>query len=883
MPPLFLLRLSSPLAPPFDVGDVDGSAAAVKRVMDKSTSWWAVMHAEKDDALITSVRYSMLIDALLKRLFARAEEGHLHTGHTPLHRAALMALGGYGRCEMGPHSDIDLLFVCEGDDESYISALTAGILYPLWDAGLDVTAVTRSLDDCRHVVRDDPRALTSMLDARFVAGDEAMAERFQESISAWFSKPRVRRRFVGQKLDEYRARQKKYGDSIYLLQPNVKEGEGGLRDFHTLVWLTRAIYPDAPIEAMLIRAGLSRRSVDELVESVRFIWRVRHALHLLEGKRQDRLGEEHQDDVASMLGFEGSSFSSAAEQLMRAYYKNAAVIHRRFQWAAESMEGARLHPILRLIKRALRRHISLSRETIEADPVIMLRAFVAAKKRRLRLDVNTKELITECAPRLNEQLQSSEPARLLWKELFGNAVHLDVVLSEMHECGCLEHWFPEMRPMIHRIQHDGFHQFTVDVHTLKAISVLSAFCHREQRQHHPVAAKAMKEIRRPHVVLLATLFHDIGKGHGGEHESVGAELAKRILGRMGFSEEDCNDVSFLVRSHMLMPKLAFSRDISQPALIERFAQTVRTPQMLAMLYLTTFADLRSVGPHIWNAWKEGLLGELYQRTRDVLVAGDQTEEQHKRLRTKCVRAVHRILRNDCSLGDVEEFMAMMPQRYALALPPPTIAAHLGLVREYSSSRAAVCDIRNDHERGVSELSVVTGDAPGLFARIAGVLTVNGINIVDAELYTNADGVAVDLIRMTDLHHRPIEDPVRWQRIIRSLSEVQEGNALDAKLAIKLKPRLKKRGRRADPRVDVDNDVSATETVLEVHADDRPGLLYRIAHVIAEHGCTIHRARITTHVDRVVDVFYIRNSEGMKITGRDQLDTLRDALQGELVT
>lgn len=858
--------------------------------MEESSRWWAATLAEKGDSLLSSFRYVSFIDGLLSKLFSLAEESH----HKPNRRAALMALGGYGRCEMGPHSDLDLLFLYEGDDESYLSALTSGVLYPLWDAGLDVSAVTRSLADCRTMVRGDQRALTSMLDARFVAGDEAVAELFQTSIRGWFAKPRVRKQFIRRKLDEYRERRRKYGDSIYLLQPNVKEGEGALRDFHTLVWLTRATYPDAPIERMLRNAGLSDRSVDELVESVRFIWRLRHALHLREGKRQDRLGEENQDAVASMLGYENSPVSSAAEQLMRDYYRHAAVIHRRFQWAIESMAYARLHPLRRAFKHVLQRRIergvvrhaggriSIAREAIEADPLVMLRTFVYAKKRNLRLDAGSKELIAECAPRLNEEMLSSESACSLWREIFGSAAHLDVVLSEMHESGCLERWFPEMGPMIHRIQHDGFHLFTIDVHTLKAVGVLSGLSYREQRHRHPLAAQAMRFVRRLHVVLLSTFLHDVGKGHGGGHEAVGADLAREIVGRMGFSEEDQSDVSFLVRSHMLMPKLAFSRDIGDPALIERFAQTVRTPQMLAMLYLTTFADLRSIGPHLWNAWKEGLLGELYQRTRDFLVAGGQTEEQHKRLRARRVRDVRHILGDRVSAEAVEEFVGMMPRRYALALPAPTIAVHIGMVRKISANRTIVCEFSNDHERGVSELSVVTGDVPGLFARMAGILTLGGINIVDAELYTTTDGIAVDLIRVTDLKHRPIEDPVRWQRIIRGLSEVVQGGALDTKLAEQLKPRLMKRGRRGAPRVEVDNDVSATETVLEIHADDRPGLLYRVARVIAGHEYTIHRARITTHVDRVVDVFYIRDSDGNKITGRERLDTLRDGLLGELV-
>jgi len=891
-PPFFLIQKK--LDPPFDVRGMEGNTQEVLAIRDKVVSWWRSVVTAGDDSLVCSAKYASLLDDIVRSLFNASEKRYFNDHAVPEMRAAAVALGGYGRCEMSPYSDLDLLFLYDGKDEDYVSAITSGVLYPLWDAGFEVGCATRNAEECRRIAASDPKTFTSMLDARMIAGDENLVHGFRGFIKKWFSNRNVRHDFVKAKLIEHHQRKIRYGDSINLLQPNVKDGEGGLRDFHTLVWLIRASYEDAPLEDMMANAGVSERSIRELFDGVRFIWRVRQALHLAEGRRQDRLTEDKQIAIAEMLNIRADAVSSPAECLMREYYKHAAVINRRSQWAFERMDILWSGKLQRIADRMLRRRLeygvlkygsrtlSLSDKAVTEDPVVVLEAFAHLKKYRLSLDAASKEALVEHAPLIDVGKRSSEGAHKVWRELFKDASHLGSVLAQMRECGVMERWFPEMGPMFHRIQHDGFHIYTVDVHTVHALTELSNLTKRSAASVNPVAAEAMRSVKRAHVMLLAMLLHDVGKGYGDSHERLGADIARDVVLDMGFTEQDAEDISFLVLSHMLMPKLAFRRDINDTGLIERFAQTVRTPQMLTMLYLVTFADLRSVGPVIWNAWKEGLLNDLYLRTRDFLKAGGQTEAQQKKQSTKKLRDVKRIMGKSTKWDDVESFVSIMPNRYLLSMTAPLISTHFAMVQKLSSKKPISCDVRNEHERGVSELSIVTHDAQGLFAKIAGVIASQSMNIVEAELYTAKNGIAVDVIRLTDLKHRPVEDAVRWKRVMDRLSKVIADEAANSRLTFRIGRRWKSRVRGGPPRVEVDNDVSATETVVEIHADDEPGILHRIASAIAQVGFTIDRARISTHVDRVIDVFYIREKDGQKVSSRERLEALREALEHEII-
>ena len=880
--------MNEPVKPDLDLFSRElgqDAPAAMSFFLKRKREWFAEAVAHGDDSVELCRTHSDMIDGAVRALFAEAKKRH-----SPAGRFAVLALGGYGRREMGLYCDIDLLFLHDEEARSNLQEITDGILYPFWDSAVEVGGATRTPADCREIIAKEIRAFTALTEARLVCGDRALFDEVADVVRRRLGDPKLKRHFIDTKHREMQERLSRFGDSIYLLQPNVKEGEGGLRDLHTLIWIARAAYGCEGEEALVraLPALESRRIVEE---SGRFLWRVRHALHIIDGKRADRLSDSVQPAVAKMLGFEDRDNSSAAEGLMSAYYRHAIGLHVQCERAIERIRreaappgrAARLFRRRRIGRDFVRtehRTLSLRDGRFPVDAPGQLAVFAEAKRRGLALDPETKELlITRSAP-VDDFARRSPRAGELWRMMLSSFSGLDTTLAEMMECGLLSAWFPEMEPMLHRVQHDGYHSYTAGVHSIRAVGELSAISGRAARRLFPTAAKAMRLVERPAVLAAATLFHDVGKGSGRDHAAAGAELAHDIAVRLGFSERDAGDIAFLVRSHLLMSMLAFRRDVRDPGLVERFAQSIRSTEMLAALYLLTVADLRAVGPHIWSEWKGGLLAELYGRTAAHFASlkecgGPRSAAARQKEESRHIASVRRSLGRDVSVDAVKKFLATLPERYLFSTSPETIAAHFVMARDVAAHPVATAQ-RPVPDRGCTELSVVTPDSPGLFARIAGVLSANGANIIDAQLYTSADGVAIDVFWMTDAAGGPLSDHEQWARIREEMAAaIIAGGGIEAIVGHRFKRRLLSWGHRhRPPEVLVDNDVSATDTIVEVSADDRRGLLYTIASTFHDLGCSIERARITTHVDRVTDVFYIRDEGGAKIIEKERLEKIR---------
>ncbi len=860
--------------------------AAVERFVAERRRWFEGAFAAGADALMLARAHAECLDRAIAVLVGRIEES---VGEHP---TALFALGGYGRAELGLFSDIDLLFLHDGAHPDAIRELTDGVLYPLWDCGVEAGGATRTIADCRTIIEEDVRALTAMMEARRLGGAPAVAKQLHAFVGEHFASMRARRRFIETKLEERRARLARYGDSIYILQPHLKEGEGGLRDYQTLIWVASAWWPkETPPEA-LARAIGARTLQQRLEASVSFLWRVRHALHLFAGKRADRLGEAEQPEIARMLGFEAVGAASPSEALMAEYYEHAEGIHRLCDRALERIRREAFPPSRwqRLLRR---RTIGTAFVRTEANTIAFrpgeevtelssLRLFAVAKRRCLSVDAEALDAVAAALHRDVQQPPWTEEAAAIWRDILATPGGLGRTLEEMRACGLLERFIPEMIPMIHRVQHDGFHVYTAGVHSLKAVAELDRLARRAGRDEDPGAARILRGLPRPHVLILATLLHDVGKGRDADHAEVGATLAKAIARRMGWSARDIADVAFLVRQHLLMGFVAFRRDIGDAALVERFAQVVRSTEMLGMLALLTRADMCAVGPNIWSDWKDGLLAELYAKARSCLEEGGMTPERRRQQVERRLRAAAQIVADAEGPGAIEEFVAGLPERYLLTHPPETIAAHAMMARQLGE-RAVITAWRTVPERGVTELSLVTRDRPGLFAIIAGVLSANGANVVDAQVATSAAGEAIDLFWVTDAENRPLDDPARLERMRREMDDVIAGRRpLEAVLGGRLRDRLLSApARRRGAIVTVDNDVSAEETVVEIQADDRRGLLFAIASRLHELGTAIDRARITTHVDRVIDVFYIRDATGRKIDAKERLEAIQQGLREAL--
>ncbi len=803
-------------------------------------------------------------------------------------KSALVALGGYGRREMALLSDVDLLFLMEGGFQDEANPLADAILYPFWDSGVNVGGATRTVADCRDVMTTDVRALTAMLDARLVAGSSELYDGFKQLICEYFSNARQRKKFITLKIREHEKRLQRFGSSIYLAQPNVKEGEGGLREYHTLMWCARAARPGDDPAAVLARYLRDEVAVRRMNASYGFLWSVRQALHLAEGSWNDRLAEGVQEEVARRLSIRRQGGEGDAQRLMSLYYSNAEQLHlaceRGLEMIRREVEPSSIFSSIILRRRLPGGFVKTENGTLlmdavagEFSPDVVMKLFATARRTGLPVDPETKAALTANGGWRTglKQGEALSEARSIFSEIS----HLDRVLVEMHECGALEGAFPEMEELFHAAQRDGVHLYTVGVHSIKTVGEIAALVAGAKRPSHK---RALAQIRRPHVLALAAFLHDIGKGRGGDHAGKGAVIAHEIAKGLGLDAADCQDIEFLVRSHLLMATLAFKRDINDPALIERFAQSVRSAELLAMLYLITYADLRAVGPSVWSEWKGGLLDDLYGLTQEHMAAGGAAPEKRARESERIIRSVLRRIGAGCEEERVREFLETLPERYLFSVDPESVAAHFMMSRDVGE-RACATITREVSEKGCTEFSVVTPDSPGLFAKIAGVLSANGANIVTAQLYTSAHGMAIDVLWVTDSLHRPMNDPERWSRIRSELVEAVSGEReLKKIVGGRFKQRLLAwNAARRPVEVLVDNDVSALHTVVEISADDRRGLLYTIADTIHELGLMIDLARITTHVDRVTDVFYIKEASGKKVEAQERLDGIRRALSDAL--
>ncbi len=862
------------------------STAALRNFLSFRKRWFDESLAAGCDALKMCRKYSEMIDSIVHALYLCAAAT---SDKSPNDRSAVLALGGYGRREMGLLTDIDLLFLIDAQNDEHARAITDNILYPFWDNGIQVGGATRTLADCLSIMVHDVRALTAMMDARLVAGDATLLEKLYGLLRKHFSDRGAQRRFVHRKLEEHHRRLARYGGSIYLLQPNLKESEGGLRELHTLRWIAKAACPELEVSDHMKRYMPEVGAVKAVEDAHRFIWASRHSLHLSEGTTNDWLGESIQGEVAKRLGYISCGDSSAAEAFMSDYYKHAERMHLLCERGMERirrniMPPSRTSSMFRrrpkpggLLKTEFGT-LSFRREDQKADALSELNLFATSRRTGVPLDPITKGKLCEKAHAdARHELGAFEAARSL-REVFSGIENLDRTLMDMHECGALMRWFPEMAPMFHKVQHDGFHHYTAGVHSIKAVGELAMLTKRAAKKRYKTATRALGRVRRPHVLTLATLLHDIGKSQGGDHSEEGARLASDIASRMGYDKRDIGDIEFLVRSHLLMSTIAFRRDVKDPALVERFAQSLRSPEILTMLYLLTFADLRAVGPNVWSDWKGGLLAEFYTRTYAHMTAGGMSPTKQTRETEKLIAAVRKSVGKDIDESQIRGFLLKLPGRYLHSVPAEAVAAHILFAQNLDRTPMATFT-REIPERGCTEFSVVTQDSPGLFSRIAGVLSANNANIVDAELFTTTDGTAIDILWITDSTYRRIDDPDVWAKIRKDLTcALPHDRDVSRIVGARFKKGLlSMRGHNSPAEITIENDVSALHTVVEVKDYDRRGLLYIISSTFHELGCTIDLARITTHIDRVIDVFYIRDADGKKINLRERLDVIKQKL------
>ncbi len=821
---------------------------------------------------------------------------------------ALVALGGYGRSELNPFSDIDLLVLhADGGPDPFVKAASEKFLYSLWDLNLEVGYGVRDLKACDRLASDDHTARTALLDLRYLTGDKALFRALEREELHGLSQAKVDQ-FLGDKLAEMRERRERFGDSLYLLEPNVKSSEGGLRDLQSALWAARVRFKVAGITDLLNRALLPEREVREMRSARDFIWRVRNELHFLSGRKNDQLTFDVQPQVAEAMGYADGPESSAVEQFMRHYYLAAktvlvacdAIVDRCLEPQASSgwrtvpppaaMTGAeKAVPTVRgQPARAADRNLEggefkifrgrlslIDKDVLRRSPAALVRLFAAADREGLDLYPYARDQATEAAEALPAGAADDAEMNAELLGCFTRKGTRGRFLTRMHELGVFQRVLPEFARITARRQIDVYHVYTVDVHSLFAVRRLLALRCGDVQEEGLTAL--MQALARPLPLYLGTLFHDIGKGSGKDHSARGAEISAEACLRMGVDPADAADIEWLVARHLRMSSISQRRDLSDPDLIHAFAEEVGTVDRLEKLYLLTYADIATVGPRTWTEFKARLLKELFEKTRAVLARGERrpepgTAESEGRGRARAALAAHS---SGISLEEQARFIEAMPARYFVTVPPDQAPRHLRLFR-LGRQRPMAAWIRHPAGLGHSEVHLTAFDRPGLLATVTGVLAAHRIDIQHAEVFSTPDepglgpvaGRALDIFALRGPEDGPLE-PLRWRSARRDLDRVLGGRET---LEAVMERRLRASSLPAKPlprlavKVVIDNDSARSHSVVDVFCADRVGLLHTLARTFFELGLTVDLARITTEGHRAADAFYVRTEQGARLLG-----------------
>ncbi len=802
---------------------------------------------------------------------------------------SIIAVGGYGRAELNPFSDVDLMFLHAGKQPQFIEEIAQKLLYFLWDMKLDVGFSVRTISDCIEMGKSDSTIRTAMLDSRLLGGSEPLFKEFWKAFSGQLLS-RSSDAYIRDKIEELETRRGKYGSSVYILEPNIKESEGGLRDIQTAIWVAKLKYKITSMRELVIKGVLSEEELEAFEEAKTYLWRLRNELHYLTGRKNDQITFEAQIGLAAFCGFQNQGKSLAVEEFMRDYYLNANKIEhlsaslvsrcRRRDESPGKILGYFIRRPLGDGFYVIRGELVVPDETVlEKDPVLLIKIFEQAQKQGVKLAVETKSLVRRSLALVNDKFRRSREVN----ESFFNILRADKgvveILKQMHHLEFLNRFIPEFERIYCKVQHDLYHVFTVDIHSLFCVEEIVALWQGAHEAELPELTAVARGVEKRELLLLAVLLHDIGKGEGGGHAEKGAQLCRTIARRMGLSKEDSERLEFLVRQHLLFAHIAQRRDLHDERMIIDFARQMESSENLVMLYLLTYADVKGVGPDVWNDWKKMLFRELFEKTYQVLERGDFRLEASSE-RVKAVRRrVMSILENEYSQQDIMHELKALTTRHTLSHTPEELAGHLRILLRLEKE-PLIIDLSHFNEQGFSIYTIAIPDLPALFARITGVMAANGINILGAQIHTSSNGKALDILQVNSPQGFAITDENRWTRVNDDMRSVLSGKVkvqtLVEKrrqvnvLAGKTKPRF-------PTRVEIDNEVSVDYTVVDIYTHDTVGLLYRIAHTLSELGLYIGVAKISTKVDQVADVFYVRDIFGHKITVEEKLVEIRARL------
>jgi [protein-PII] uridylyltransferase len=821
--------------PPFGTGDPPSSVGRLLEDLRALDRAYALGHHGRWSA----ARRAEIVDGCLRGLFGASE---------PAPGVALVALGGYGRGGLSPGSDVDLLIVHDGPNADQVAMLAERLLYPLWDAGIRVGHAVRTPAECVEASAGLDAA-TAMLDGRLVVGDRRPWEHAHEAVlEAVRDDPRA---LADRLADDRSARRERFGSVSFLLEPDVKEGVGGLRDVQTLGWLQIAI--GSPLEEAGVLRAAERRAVDEAEE---FLVRVRSALHLETGRGLDRLVLEQQPPVAAGMGFVDEPGLLAVDGLMRSVFEHGRQVE---------------HVISSAFDRYLRGSSHVPE--IEPTPAGILWAFVSVVRER---GVMPAAGLDAMAPASIPDGPWPAEVREAFLELIRSGPDAAGALETLDRIGLLARYLPAWSAVRCRPQRDPYHRSSVDVHLLDAFAAAASLL--DEPGDDPIAVQAAAALDDRDALLLGALLHDIGKNGEGDHVAVGADVARRTLEHIGVAGPTADVARFLVSQHLLLSDTATRRDLEDEELVQGLAATIGEPSRLAALSLLTIADARATGPLAWTPWRAALVRELVAKVGRVLDRGDVEPGTAERL-SRRADEIRAALANE-DAGEVERFLMRMPRGYVSTVAAERVAAHFGLLVRPMGAQEVRTVASGGSRPGTYELAVAAADRAGLLSMIAGALTLAGLSILTAQVFTTENGVAVDLFEVEGAFEAEVGEE-RWRDVRGTLRKAIEGRlSLDHRLHAK---RAHYPGPRHDVpvRITIDNDASDFFTVVEVGAPDRLGLLFDVTRTLAELQLDVHLAKVATYGVRVVDAFYIRDALGRRVEDPDQIAEIEQALRSSI--
>jgi [protein-PII] uridylyltransferase len=881
----------------------DAAVGAFRRHLARIQSY--VQHAfehEQISGLQAARLLGALIDGVVAALYQHASR---QTELGSVGQLSVAATGGYGRGVLAPFSDIDLLFLTSEQPTPETLRVVEYMLYFLWDLGLKVGHATRSIEDCLTEGAKDTTIRTALLDARHLTGDKKLFGNFHRRFRT-VCKESGAAEYIAAKQAERAVRHRRYGDSPFVVEPNVKEGRGGLRDLQTLYWIARYVFDTQTMGELADLGGiLTQMEARHGRRAWEFLWTVRFHLHYVAGRAEERLTFDLQPIVGARMGYTRHGRQDGVERFMRHYFLTAREIARLTRILEPAILRSALGPpaleaetdaalLSAGFVLAEGKLMPISGRDFDVEPIQMLRILQVARDRNLELHPLA----------LRSFIQNERRAISLRSDLKAATIFMDLLcgkepdrhkgtqqpdgarwLSILNETGFFGRYMPDWARIVGKMQFDTYHIFTVDEHTIEAVKVLNTLERGDLAEVAPVASELIEHVQSRRSLYLAMLLHDIAKGRGGDHSELGAEVALHVGPSLGMSDEETETVSWLVLHHLLLSATAFKRDIDDPKTILDLADTIQSPERLRLLLILTVADMRAVSSKVWNGWKATLLRELYGRVAEVLAGGLATTERDVRV-TRAKQAVAALLDN-WTETDIEKFTSLGYAGYWLSFDPETHARHGRLIRDAEQRKAPLTvDTQPLPARSVTEVTVYCADHAGLFSRISGALAIAGASIVDARIHTMTNGMALDTFWVQDAAGGAFDAPHRLARLSVLIDQALSGRlrlATEIRRVSKVLLGRRMQAIHAPPRVVIDNHASNTHTVLEVNGRDRPGLLHDLTAAISEEGLQIASAHVTTYGVRAVDVFYVKDVFGLKIENDRKLTQLREALMRALTT